>query len=78
VASKLGQTLTRRCSLLMISAAFGVRAFARPKLGDAEWMSGFREFIKAFNDFVVALDDGKLDRVKWERMRDTWHKIEVK
>lgn len=61
----------------MAPVAFGAHAFARPKLGDAEWMRRFREFIKAFNDFVVALDDGKLDRVKWERMRDTWHRIEI-
>jgi hypothetical protein len=52
-------------------------ALARAKLGDGEWMRRFREFIKAFNAFVEALDDGKLDRVKWERMRAEWRQLEI-
>jgi hypothetical protein len=39
-------------------------------------MRAFRTFIKACNGFVIALDDGKLDRVKWEEMRNAWGKLE--
>jgi hypothetical protein len=52
-------------------------AFARVKLGDQEWLRRFRLFIKAFNEFVEALDDNKLDRGKWRRMQETWDDLDT-
>jgi hypothetical protein len=68
--------VSRRLLFATIAVGFNMPAFARTKLGDGEWMRRFREFIKAFNAFVEALDDGKLDRAKWERMRAEWHQLE--
>jgi hypothetical protein len=67
--------VTRRLLFATIAAGIEMPALARAKLGDGEWMRRFREFIKAFNAFVEALDDGKLDRVKWERMRAEWRQL---
>lgn len=36
-----------------------------------------REFIDAFNDFVVGLDHNRLNLVAWERMRTTFHELEA-
>jgi len=58
--------------------ACNVSTLAHARIGDAEWMRRFREFIKAFSDFVVALDDNKLDLSKWERMRTTFHSLEMR
>jgi hypothetical protein len=67
----------RRLVLILASLVLEAQANARPKLGDDEWMRTFREFIKSFNAFVEALDDGKLDRVKWERMRVQFQQLEM-
>jgi hypothetical protein len=61
---------------VITSIAFEAQADIRPKLGDDEWIRRFRGFIKSFNDFVVALDEGKLDRAGWERMRVQFHQLE--
>ena len=60
----------RRTVFFLFSVA--VTAAPRPKLGDTDWMRRFREFVKAFNDFVITLNDDKLDVTKWERMRSAW------
>jgi hypothetical protein len=56
------RTLRRRFFVAMTSSALGAQVRARPRLGDPEWMRTFRVFINAFNDFVVALDNDRLDR----------------
>jgi|SRR6266700_7646745 len=43
-----------------ILAAFTKIYEARSRLGDQEWMRRFRLFIRAFHEFVEALDDNKL------------------
>lgn len=40
-------------------------------------MRRFRIFIKAFNEFVEALDENKLDRTKWARMRKAWNDLDT-
>jgi hypothetical protein len=73
----LNRTLTRRFYFVVYASAFMGRTVARPKLGDAEWMKRFREFVRAFNDFVIVLDDGKFDHAKWQQMRIEWQRLEV-
>ncbi len=68
--------MTRRSIFALVLASEAATS-AHGRIGDAEWMASFREFIKAFNDFVEALDDNKLDLSKWERMRKTFHILEV-
>lgn len=68
---------SRRTSLPLCLFVFTSPAVAHIKLGDSEWMRRFRIFIKAFNDFVEALDDNRLDRAKWGRMRTAWDDLEV-
>jgi len=67
----------RRASILALSAAVAAYAGRQPKLGDAEWMRRYREFVKAFDDFVITLNDNILDRAKWERVRIAWRQIEI-
>lgn len=68
--------LTRRlcclCSLGLLSRS----ASRGAALGDPEWMRHFREFIRAFNAFVDALDDNRLDRSAWQRMREIWKTLD--
>jgi hypothetical protein len=66
----------RRILVFLFSLAVTAGAARRSKLGDTDWMRNFREFVKAFNDFVIALDDDKLDVSKWARMRSAWHRLE--
>jgi hypothetical protein len=40
-------------------------------------MRTFRDFIDAFNDFVVSLDHNRLNLVAWERMKATFHQLEA-
>lgn len=40
-------------------------------------MGTFREFIDAFNDFVVGLDHNRLNLAAWGRMKITFHKLEA-
>jgi len=51
-------------------------SFARPKLGDEEWMRRFRAFVKLFNVFVEALNDERFDLPTWQRMREAWRKLD--
>jgi hypothetical protein len=69
--------LTRRFFVVATSAALAPELHTYARLGDAEWMRTFREFIDAFNDFVVGLDHNHLNLVAWERMRTTFHELEA-
>jgi hypothetical protein len=40
-------------------------------------MRTFREFIDAFNDFVVGLDHNRLNLAAWAHMRTTFHELEA-
>jgi hypothetical protein len=60
--------------LMFPFAAFG---FAKPKLGDDEWMRRFRDFVKAFQPFVEALNDGRFDFSLWAQMRARWKNLDV-
>ena len=55
---------------------FPYRAAAQPKLGDEEWYRRFRAFVKDFNAFVNALNDGRLDLAIWRKMHETWKKMD--
>lgn len=37
-----------------------------------------RDFVKIFNGFVEALNDGTFDVSKWRRMRSAWKELDVK
>jgi hypothetical protein len=69
--------LTRRSFVASTSALLAPELQSHARLGDAEWMRSFREFIDAFNDFVVSLDHNRLNLVAWERMRTTFHQLEA-
>ncbi len=62
----------RRASFLLFATALHGFGASRPKLGDDEWMRKYRAFIKASNDFVIAINDDVFDRVKWERLKAAW------
>lgn len=49
----------------------------QPKLGDEEWMRNFNDFVRAFNLFVMALNDGRFDHSKWKNMKTGWKKLDV-
>jgi hypothetical protein len=69
----------RRASLLAVFAAFASDAAAqsKSKLGNEEWMRRYRAFVKASNDFVIAINDGIFDVAKWERLRTAWREIDI-
>ena len=71
------RAMTRRMSFALIFTLLSGNAFAQPKLGDEEWMRRFRDFVKMFNAFVEALNDGSFDVSKWRRMRSAWRELEV-
>jgi hypothetical protein len=50
---------------------------AAPSLGNPEWMRRFGDFVRAFNTFVEALDENKLDHAAWERVRVLWKSIDA-
>lgn len=69
--------MTRRnlCFALIVLISPGYLA-GQPKLGDEEWMRRFNNFVRAFNLFVVALNDGRFDVLKWQDMRSEWKKLD--
>ena len=52
-------------------------AFARPSLGDKEWLRRFRELVKTFNAFLEVLNEGKFDVAKWNAVRAAWKGVDV-
>jgi hypothetical protein len=68
--------LTRRRCFALFIPLFPIPVFARPKLGDEEWMRRFREFVRTFNSFVEVLNDGKFDISKWNSMRAAWKELD--
>jgi hypothetical protein len=77
VEAQLRHRLTRRFFIAAASGALTPELHSYARLGDAEWMRTFREFIDAFNDFVVGLDHNRLNLAAWERMRTTFHELEA-
>jgi hypothetical protein len=69
------QLTTRRRWFVLLLAVLPKAAIARPTLGDDEWMRRFREFVKSFNAFVNALNDGSFDVSRWQRMRADWKQL---
>jgi len=76
-SQKERRAITRRMSFALIFTLFSRNAFAQPKLGDEEWMRRFRDFVKIFNAFVEALNDGTLDVSRWRRMQSAWRELDV-
>lgn len=67
----------------MLLSSFGAAlaspyASARPKLGDAEWMRRFGVFLRELNEFVFAINEERLDRTRWDRVRSAWAELEDK
>jgi hypothetical protein len=76
IRSTKNMPLSRRLYVLLFTFGLPHPLFARPALGDPEWMRRFKIFVKAFNDFVDSLDDNKLDRAKWSRLCSAWRSLD--
>jgi len=61
----------------VIVALINKTAFARPTLGDKEWMRRFRELVKTFNAFLAVLNEGKFDIAKWNAVRTAWRDVDL-
>jgi hypothetical protein len=68
--------VTRRYWLALCAALVPSFAPAQPRLGDDEWMKRFRDFVKSFNEFVNALNDGSFDVSRWRRTQTDWKKLD--
>jgi len=71
------QSMTRRYWFLLCAVFVASPAEAQPRLGDDEWMSRFRDFVKSFNAFVNALNDGSFDVSRWHRVQTDWKKLDI-
>jgi len=69
--------IARRMCFAVIVALINKTAFARPTLGDKEWMRRFRELVKTFNTFLEILNEGKFDVSKWNAVRAAWKDVDV-
>ena len=77
ILDKEVRVMTRRTCFALFIAFLPAPAFARPKLGDEEWMRHFRLFVRRFNGFVEALNDGSFDLSRWRGMRAAWKELDV-
>lgn len=64
------------CFAVIVTLISGT-TFARPNLGDKEWMRRFREFVKTFNSFLEVLNEGKFDVSRWNAIRTAWKDLDV-
>ena len=71
------RSIARWMCLAVIVTLFYKPAYARPQLGDQEWMRRFRELVKTFNAFLEVLNDGKLDVARWNAVRAAWRDVDV-
>lgn len=71
------RAIARRMCIAVIGTFIYGTAFARPNLGDKEWMRRFRELVKAFNAFLEVLNEGKVDVAKWNAVRAAWKDVDV-
>jgi hypothetical protein len=69
--------ISRRLLWVLLASKVELPMSAAPRLGDQEWMRRFRIFIRAFNEFVDALDDNKIDRASWARMCRAWDSLQT-
>ena len=69
--------LTRRTCFALFIGFVSLPGFARPRLGDEEWMRRFRAFVKVFNEFVEVLNDGKFDVSRWHAMHAAWKEFDT-
>jgi hypothetical protein len=76
-AWEVAGVVTRRMCFALLGAFFPVPVFARPRLGDEEWMRRFRAFVRTFNAFVEVLNDGKFDLSRWQTMRGAWKELDT-
>lgn len=63
--------------LAFLMFLFPALGFAKPKLGDDEWMRRFRDFVKAFNPFVEAFNEGRFDFSLRAQTRERWKNLDV-
>ena len=71
------RSIARRLCFAVMGTLIPRAAFARPNLGDKEWMRRFREFVKTFNAFLEVLNEGKFDVAKWNAIRAAWRDLDV-
>ena len=71
------RAMARRLCFALIGTLISEAAFARPNLGDKEWMRRFRELVKTFNAFLEVLNEGKFDVAKWNAIRAAWRDLDV-
>ena len=74
VSTSNSQPMVRRSAISCLAVLFPalLKAAQPPKLGDPEWMRRFGLFLQEVNQFVLALNEDKLDRTRWERIRAAW------
>lgn len=71
------RAITQRLCMALLMVLAPKPGLAQPKLGDEEWTRHFHYFVKAFNRFVDALNDGRFDDSQWESMRAQWKSLDV-
>ena len=72
--------MLRRVLLVVLPAAAlaSPQAAAQPKLGDSEWLRLFGALLRELNQFVFSINDDRLDRARWQRVRSAWADLEGK
>jgi hypothetical protein len=67
--------MTRRIHFMLLLMLLNQSARPNPRIGDAEWTMRFRRFMKELNEFIIQLNDNKIDEKKWKRVCESWSMI---
>ena len=68
--------MTYRRHFILLLMTLNRSAKAGLRFGGEEWTLRFRQFMKELNEFIIELNDNKLDERKWRRVCQAWSALD--